>query len=181
MEVPGFLTTLAFTSKGTLSFENGGRFVLGLNKEFVKTFVNTKKGILQNDGTGIAQFAARNDSVAIRLNNGSVIKQGNAFAGLVQDNGQFIGLKGFFTGKDIIHRMINMVPTLTFSTLFKNSNLNPSIDVLGGEGSIQSPMLIVQLDRNDDIRSDDVTAGLIVGFNGSNLLTVDRQGNRQLH
>lgn len=179
LEVPGVVTTLAFVSKGTLSFENGGQFVLGLNKDFVKTFVDTKKGILQTDGSGIAQFAARNDSVMVRLSDGSLINQGNAFAGLVQESNLFIGLKGSFTGRDIIRRLMNLVPTLSFSTVFRGGDLNQGLELLGGEGSIQSKMFIVQLDINDFITNDDAAAGLVVGFNGNgNLFTIDQAGNR---
>ncbi|MBS1988157.1 hypothetical protein JST56_04145, partial [Candidatus Dependentiae bacterium] len=181
LEVPGVLTNLAFTSKGTLSFENGGQFVLGLNKNFVTTSVDTKKGILQTDSTGVAQFAARNDSVTVRLSNSSVVNQGNAFEGFVQDSGQFIGLKGLFSGRDIIRRLINIVPSLSFSTFFRNIDFKQGIELLGGDGSIQSPMRILALDSNDDIRSDDTTAGIVVGFNRRSLLTIDRLGNRQLH
>ncbi len=179
IEVPGLLTNLVFTSKGILSFENGGQFVLGLNKDFVKTFVDTKKGILQNDGTGVAQFAARNDSVTLRLSDGSIINQSNAFEGLMQDNGQFIGLKGLFTGREIIRRLINIVPNLTFSTFFIDNEGNKKLELLGGNGSIQSRMFIIQLDANDRITNDDAAAALVVGFNGSgNLFTIDQSGNR---
>ena len=179
LDVPGVLTNLAFISKGTLSFEDGGKFVLGLNKNFVKTFVDTKKGILQTDGTGIAQFASKDDAVTVQLSDGSMIHQGNAFAGLIQDNGQFIGLKGLFTGREIIRRLINIIPTLTFSTFFIDENANKKLELLGGEGSIQSPMFIIQLDANDQISNDNAAEGLVIGFNGSGkLFTIDQSGNR---
>ena len=147
VEVRGNLKKFHFDNDGIFAIENLGRLRLGRNRSAAPLFTegtidwDNWNGRIVNECLCIVEYVT-----------GAALETG--FEGRLQQN-YFV--EDTIVARDLVSKLINMVPGLSVSTVFYDINGNKKLRLKNG--------LIVDLKPNDEVYSDNPTTGYVYGMN----------------
>ncbi len=146
VEVSGNLKKFNFDNDGTLAIENLGRLRLGRNRSVAPAFIDGSIAWDNWNGRIVNECLCIVEYVTGGLETG--------FEGRLQQN-YFV--EDAIAARDLVAKLINMVPGLTVSTVFYDIDGNKKLRLKNG--------LIVLLKINDEVYSDNSTTGYVYGMN----------------
>ncbi|MBD3273486.1 hypothetical protein GF385_04020 [Candidatus Dependentiae bacterium] len=159
VEKKGNLTKFHFDNDGLLSIENLGRLRLGRNRSF-----NSVEGTINWDnwnGRIVNECLCMVEYVT-----GAVLESG--FEGRLQQN---YFQQDSIAARDLVAKLINMVPGLSVSTVFYDIDGKKKLRLKNG--------LIVNLKTNDQVYSDNSTTGYVYGSNRGKPFVIYLDGTRE--
>lgn len=161
IESSGNLVKFNFDNDGLFAIENLGRLRLGRNRSIPPTFIegtiswDNWNGIIVNECLCMVEYVT-----------GATLE--NGFEGRLQQN-YFV--QDSLAARDLVAKLINMVPGLSVSTVFYDINGNKKLRLKNG--------LIVDLKPQDEVYSDNPTSGFVYGMNRGIPFVIYLNGTRE--